>query len=158
MENSLWAPMWKGVHLSEFVFQKSWVIASDFCGIQTHEDELCSTQPPMIDSISSTMFFSCNNKNIGNRSQIIGNHGQRHWKSQLSVEEMIKNFNMSLCSTWQGINSSYQIIFGMCHQSSIACDDAYLPWPWHKFAFILSINGLMQNCDIFNTGDTPVLY
>ena len=53
-ENSSWV-----VHLSEFVLQKLLAIASDFCGIQTHRGELRSAQVavPMIDSISSTMFF-----------------------------------------------------------------------------------------------------
>ena len=58
------AAMWNRVHLvnsSEFAFQKSWAIASDFCGIQTHEGKLCSARAPVIDSISSTMFFSCDN-------------------------------------------------------------------------------------------------
>ena len=35
IENPSWAPVWNGVHPSEFVFQKSRAIASDFCGIQT---------------------------------------------------------------------------------------------------------------------------
>ena len=34
----------RAVHLTEFVLQKSLSIASDFCGIQTHEGELHSAQ------------------------------------------------------------------------------------------------------------------
>ena len=57
MENPSWAPVRNRVHPHEFVFQKSRAIASDFCGIQTHEDELCSAWALMINSISTTVFF-----------------------------------------------------------------------------------------------------
>ena len=79
------------VHPSKVVFQKSRVIASDFFGIQTHAGERRSAQAPMIDSISSTMFFSCDN--FTKTSEItpklleitvIG------LKLQLSVEEKVK--------------------------------------------------------------------
>ena len=54
-------------------------IASDFCGIQTHEGELHSARALMIDFISSTMFVSCDNfiKRSRNHPKIDGNHGQR---------------------------------------------------------------------------------
>ena len=51
------APVRNGVHPSEFVFQKSLAMVSDFRGIQTHEGELRCAQAPMMDSLSSTMFF-----------------------------------------------------------------------------------------------------
>ena len=35
IENPSWAPLRNGAHLSEFVFQKSQAMASDFCGIRT---------------------------------------------------------------------------------------------------------------------------
>ena len=77
-QNPSWAPVRNNVHPSEFVFQKSWLIASDFCGIQTHEGELCFARAQMIDFISSAIFFSCDNftKNIGNHSQIVRNRSQ----------------------------------------------------------------------------------
>ena len=66
------------IHPSEFVFQKSRGIVSDFCGIQTHEGELCSAPAPIIDSISLTMFFLwLLYKNIENYSHIFRNRGQR---------------------------------------------------------------------------------
>ena len=59
IENPSWAPVWNEVHLSEFVFQKSRGIASDFCGIQTDESEHCLHEYPwsMINYVSSTIFF-----------------------------------------------------------------------------------------------------
>ena len=142
IENPSWAPLWNGVHPSEFVFQKSRAIASDFCGIKRHmlsravasvffEEHRPQKLPiyglyavvardsclpcnnaiaaqqvalqhvallvasrvnvplqahkgeppraPMIDSISSTVFFLVitSHKNIGNHFQIVENHGQR---------------------------------------------------------------------------------
>ena len=61
IKNPSWALVCNGVHPMEFVFQKLRAIASDFFGIQTHEGELCFARAPMIDSISSTMFFSFDN-------------------------------------------------------------------------------------------------
>ena len=52
IENPSWAPIRNRVHPLEFVFEKSWVIVSHFCGIQTHEGELYSVWAPMIDCIS----------------------------------------------------------------------------------------------------------
>ena len=84
-------PMRNGVHLSEFVFQKSRAIASDFCGIQTHEGELRSAWASMINSISSTMFFFCDNftKNSGITPKLseiteVGNHNWV-WKKSGSL-------------------------------------------------------------------------
>ena len=57
IENPSWVPVRNEVHPSEFVFQKSRVMASDFCGIQTHEGEVHSARSSIIDSISFTMFF-----------------------------------------------------------------------------------------------------
>ena len=64
---------------TEFAFQKSKTLASDFCEIQTHEGELCAARALMINYISSIMyFFSCDNfTKIGNHTQIFGNHGER---------------------------------------------------------------------------------
>ena len=87
IENLSWAPMWNGVHPSEFVFQKSQEMAIDFSGIQTHEGELHFARVPMIDSISSTMFFSCDSftktPEITLKSSEITIRGRN---SQLSVE------------------------------------------------------------------------
>ena len=58
IDDTSWSPVRSGVHPREFVFHKSRAIASDFCGIQTHDGELRSTRASMIDSISSTIFFS----------------------------------------------------------------------------------------------------
>ena len=92
------------VHPSEFVFQKSPAIASDFCGIQNHEGELHSARVPMIDSISSTMFFlvmtSEKHQEITLKSSEIRVRG---WKSQLSVEEME---NPSLIPVWNRVHLS----------------------------------------------------
>ena len=55
--NPSWAAVRNGVHPGEFVFQKPRAIASDFCGIQTHNGKLSSTRLPTIDSISSTPFW-----------------------------------------------------------------------------------------------------
>ena len=73
-----------GVHPSEFVFQKSRAIVSDFCGIQTHEGELYSTRAPMIDSISSTMFFPVitsqkYRKSWSNRRKSRSDSGNHSW-------------------------------------------------------------------------------
>ena len=93
--NPSWLPMWNGVHLSEFVFQRSQAIASDFRGIQTPEGQIHSTWAPMIDSISSTMFSSCDNftktSEITLKSSEITVRGQN---SQLSVDET--QFNIRL--------------------------------------------------------------
>ena len=61
--------MWNGVHPSEFVFQKSRVIASDFCGIQTHESELRSPRLPMIGAIFSAMSFPLANSQKHQKSR-----------------------------------------------------------------------------------------
>ena len=59
-ENPSWAPVRKDVQLSEFVFQESWAIASDFCGIHTHAGELHYARAPMIYYIIP-QYFSCVN-------------------------------------------------------------------------------------------------
>ena len=90
IENLSWAPVWNRVHPSEFVFQKSQAIVSDFSGIQTHEGELHSARVPMINSISSTMFFFCDNftktLEITPKSSGIKVRGP---KSQVSVEKKL---------------------------------------------------------------------
>ena len=68
IENPSWAPV-HGVHPSEFVFQKSRAIASDFCGIQTHEGELYSTRRPWSTLLLLQWFFF----------HVITS--QKHWKS-----------------------------------------------------------------------------
>ena len=64
-------------------------IMRDFCGIQIHKGEVCSPWVPMINSISSTMFFPCDNfkktSEITLKSLEIMVRGR---KSQLSVEEI----------------------------------------------------------------------
>ena len=92
IENPSWAPLWNGVHPSDFVFQKSRAIASDFCGIQAHEGELRSARAPMIDSISFTMFFPVitsqkHRKSLSNRQKSrseVGSHS-RVWKKDRSL-------------------------------------------------------------------------
>ena len=97
--------MWNGVDLSKFVFQESWPMTNDFCGIQTHEGELRSARAPMIDSISSTMFFSCDN--FTKTSEITLGWLEmtvRGRKLQLSVEEiaMLCPAVWVMCSTCIG--------------------------------------------------------
>ena len=106
IENPSWVPMWNGVHPSEFVFQKSQAIVSDFCGIQTHSGELLSAWVPMIDSISAKMFF-CDNKNLGNHPQIVRNHSQR---PEITGECGIKTGP----STMQEFNYQFHISRGCC--------------------------------------------
>ena len=45
-----------GVFPNEFVFQKSWAMAFDFTGIQTHKGKLRYTWAAMIDSICPQCF------------------------------------------------------------------------------------------------------
>ena len=76
-----------GVHPSEFVFQKSRAIASDFCGIQTHEGELRSARAPTIDYISSTMFFFSviTLQKLRKSPQIVGKHKNNRFAINQSV-------------------------------------------------------------------------
>ena len=106
IENPSWASVWNGVHLSEFVFQKSQAMASDFYRIQTHDGELSSARMPMIDSISSTMcnFSVITSQKHRKHSQIVGNHGQRH---EMSEEEIEMNH--------QGLWSSKIVMGASCH-------------------------------------------
>ena len=89
-QNPSWAPVRNEVHPSEFVFQKSWLIASDFCGIQTHEGELCFARAHMIDFISSAIFFPVITSQ--RTSEIILKSSEiavRCRKLQLSMEERV---------------------------------------------------------------------
>ena len=75
IKNPFWVPV--RVCIPKITSTSEW-----FCGIQIHEGERRSAWVPMIDTISFTMFFSCDNfpcdyKNVGNHSQIVANHSQR---------------------------------------------------------------------------------
>ena len=87
-ENPSWSPVRNWVHPSELVFQKSWAIASDFCGLQTHDGDLRSVR--VHDRFYfSTIFISWDN--FTQISEITFKSSEitvRNWKSQPSVEEI----------------------------------------------------------------------
>ena len=90
IKNPSRAPVRNGIHPSEFVFQKSRAIASDFCGIQTHEGELPSRMgaPDRFYFFHNVFFLvitSQKTSEITLKSWDIAASGR---KSQMSVEEM----------------------------------------------------------------------
>ena len=135
IENPSWAPVRNGVHPSEFVFQKSRAIASDFWGIQTHSGELCSLRVPMIYSISSIMFFSCDNftktSEITLKSSEIMIRGR---KLQLSVEgNIFQQFTMlwyNIINCWQDCDKSTESLQSC--KTALSHRNSLLQWNLYK--------------------------